>query len=94
MKQGYFYIVSNFTRTTFYCGVTSNLRTRANQHKEGIGSKFTSKYGCKYLVYYETYPAILQAIRREKQVKNWHHVWKISLIKKMNPEIRDLSDEI
>ena len=94
MKQGYFYIMSNFTRTVFYSGVTSQLQTRVGRHKDGIGSVFTKKYRCKYLVYYEIHPTIVRAIEREKQVKNWHRDWKIALIKKMNPEMRDLSDEI
>lgn len=94
MRQGYFYIVSNYTRTTFYCGMTNNILRRIYEHKEGIASRFTGAYNCRYLVYYEVYPTILQAIRREKQVKNWHRDWKITLIRKRNPEMRDLSDEL
>ena len=94
MKQGYFYIMSNFTRTVFYCGVTSQLQTRVGRHKDGTGSVFTKKYRCKYLVYYEIHPTIVRAIEREKQVKNWHRDWKIALIKKINPEMRDLSEDL
>lgn len=94
MKQGYFYIMSNFTRTVFYSGVTSQLQTRVGRHKDGTGSIFTTKYRCKYLVYYEIHPTIVRAIEREKQVKNWHRDWKIALIRKVNPEMRDLSEEL
>ena len=34
------------------------------------------------------------AIRREKQLKAWKRDWKIQLIEGMNPEWRDLHDEI
>jgi putative endonuclease len=34
------------------------------------------------------------AIRREKQVKEWQRAWKLRLIEAMNPEWRDLHDEI
>ena len=42
------------------------------------------------LVYYETVDSIESAIKREKQLKNWHREWKINLIKEKNPDFRDL----
>ncbi|MBA4312226.1 MAG: hypothetical protein C0417_06320 [Chlorobiaceae bacterium] len=94
MKKGYVYILSNYRRTTFYIGVTSNLGQRLEQHQEGGGSKFVEKYNLKYLVYYEEFDQVVDAIRREKQLKSWHRDWKIRLIKSVNPEMRDLSAEI
>jgi putative endonuclease len=55
---------------------------------------FATKYRCKYLVYYETYASIRDAIAREKQVKNWHRAWKISLIRSKNPEMKDLWEDL
>lgn len=94
MKGGYVYIMSNENRTTFYIGVTNNLKIRIDDHKNGIGSDFTTKYQLKDLVYYEDYPDIYQAIDREKQLKRWHRQWKINLIKSKNPEMIDLFWEI
>jgi putative endonuclease len=37
MKGGFVYIMSNSQRTTFYIGVTSDLKTRIADHKNGIG---------------------------------------------------------
>jgi len=34
------------------------------------------------------------AIRREKQLKNWHREWKIKLIEEFNPAWKDLFNEI
>jgi len=93
-NRGYFYIVSNYTRTVFYSGVTSSLTKRIAQHREGRGSVFAARYRCKYLVYYEAYALIRDAIAREKQVKNWHRAWKIALIRSKNPQMRDLSEEL
>lgn len=90
MNSGYVYILSNYKRNVFYIGVTNNLERRLAEHKESIGSKFTEKYKCKYLVYYEQFSNIEDAIRREKQLKNWHREWKINLIKSMNPDLKDL----
>jgi putative endonuclease len=51
---------------------------------------FTKKYKTKKLVYLEEYKDINEAIAREKQLKNWHRDWKLNLIKKVNPEFKDM----
>jgi len=94
MKGGYVYIITNKYRTVLYIGVTSDIRQRIYNHKEGNGSKFTAKYKCKYLVYYEWIPDIGFAIEREKQLKNWHRDWKFNLIRSVNPTMKDLYDEL
>ncbi len=87
----YVYIISNEVHTVFYIGVTNNIKRRTLEHKEGIGSAFTSKYNLKYLLYYEKFDDINNAIKREKNLKNWHRDWKINLIKEKNPEMKDLA---
>ena len=90
MQHSFVYIMANEYRTTFYIGVTSNLSKRIFEHAVGEGSKFTKKYNLKDLVYFEKYLDINQAIAREKQLKNWHHDWKINLIKEQNPKLETL----
>jgi putative endonuclease len=34
------------------------------------------------------------AIVREKQIKKWRREWKLELIEKLNPDWKDLSEEI
>jgi len=58
--------MSNKNRTTFYIGVTSNLKNRIADHKNGKGSAFTKRYNLEDLVYFEDFPDIMQAIDREK----------------------------
>ena len=60
------------------------------RHVEGKGSSFLAKYKLKYLVYYEEFQYVDEAIKREKQLKNWHRQWKINLIEKVNPEWQNL----
>ncbi len=83
--------MTNTYRTTFYIGVTSNLKNRLLKHIEGTGSTFTKKYNCKDLIYFEEFLNIKQAIAREKQLKNWHKEWKLNLIKEMNPTLKTLN---
>ena len=87
----YVYIMANFSRSVLYIGVTNNIRLRVLQHKSNEGSIFTSKYRCYYLLHFEEYFQVVAAIAREKQLKNWQRNWKDTLIKKENPELRDLA---
>lgn len=90
MQFSFVYIMANKYRTTLYIGVTSNLSKRIVEHALGEGSKFTKKYNLTDLVYFERFTDINQAIAREKQLKNWHHDWKINLIKEKNPKLETL----
>ena len=93
-KGGSTYIMSNQRRTVLYVGVTADLISRVLQHKTGEGSKFTKKYNCIDLLYYESFSMIEEAISREKQLKNWHKEWKWNLIKDFNSGLVDLSESI
>jgi putative endonuclease len=89
-KQPAVYILASRRRGTIYVGVTGDLTRRVWLHKEGLTEGFTSRYGVSRLVYYEFHEDMLQAIGREKQIKNWKRAWKIRLIEHANPDWRDL----
>ena len=93
-KQSYVYMLASRRYGTLYVGVTSDLVRRARQHREKLADGFTKRYSVKILVWYEIHFDILEAIKREKQIKQWNRVWKIELIQKENPMWRDLFDEI
>ena len=61
------------------------------EHKNKIIDGFTKKYNLKKLVYFEETNDVETAIKREKQLKNWHRDWKIKLIDDFNPDWKDLS---
>jgi putative endonuclease len=93
-KQFCVYIVTNRPRGTLYIGVTSNVVQRIAQHREKVVEGFTAKYGLDRVVWYEMHDEAESAILREKQLKKWNRLWKIELIEKMNPEWRDLFQDI
>jgi putative endonuclease len=78
---------------TIYTGVTSDLVKRIWQHKHGE-TGFTHRYGCKMLVWYELHGEMLPAIAREKQIKAGSRKKKLALIEAMNPEWRDLYEDL
>ena len=93
-KQYYLYIMTNKWDTTLYTGVTNNLKRRVYEHKVRLMPGFTKKYGICKLVYYEVFDDIYNAITREKQIKSGPRQKKRDLIDIMNPEWKDLYDEV
>jgi putative endonuclease len=91
-KSYYVYIVSSKNDTVIYIGVTNNLKRRVYEHKNKLIEGFTSKYNVSKLIYYEEFDNVTNAIAREKQLKNWHHEWKINLVKKKNPLFKEIMD--
>jgi putative endonuclease len=95
MKPGFVYIITNFTNTTLYIGVTSNLPQRLIEHKEKrFENSFSARYNLNKLVYYEQFQMIGDAIGRERQLKAGSRKAKIDLIEKLNPEWTDLFEDI
>jgi putative endonuclease len=93
-KYFYVYIMSNYDRQVIYTGVTNNIVRRIIEHKNGIGSKFTKKYNLKYLIFFEKWGSAEAAIFREKEIKSWRRSKKIALIRSMNPQMFDLSEQL
>jgi putative endonuclease len=94
VKQPAVYILASHRNGTLYVGVTSDLVQRVWQHKNGLVEGFTQKYGVHTLVWFERHETMLSAIAREKAIKEWRRAWKLSLIEVLNPQWRDLYDEI
>jgi len=94
MKQPCVYIVANRYRGTLYTGVTANLPRRAFEHREGLVKGFSTKYGCKILVWYELHETMVEAITREKQIKAGSRAKKFALIEALNPDWKDLVETL
>ena len=94
MKQPCVYLLSSRRNGTLYTGVTSNLVQRVWQHKNDLVKGFTRKYGVHTLVWFEVHETMPSAIEREKAIKEWRRPWKIELIESVNPQWRDLYEDI
>lgn len=86
----YVYLLASRKYGTLYLGVTSDLVRRIHEHRTDATVGFTSRYGVKRLVWFETYSDAISAISREKQLKKWRRDWKIRLIEEANPDWLDL----
>ena len=88
------YILASRPGGTLYVGVTRDLIRRIFEHRNKLVSGFTKRHGVARLVYFEEHNTAMAAIQREKNIKHWPREWKIDLIVSMNPDWRDLYDDI
>ena len=94
MNQYYIYILASQKNGTLYVGVTNDLIKRVYEHRSDFVDGFTKKYQVHKLVYYETMEDPTGAITREKRLKKWNRQWKIDLIEEMNPNWKDLYEDL
>ncbi len=94
-KGGSVYILTNVHDQVLYTGVTSNLVNRISEHRAGKYDKsFSSRYNVTKLVYFANFHTIVEAIAEEKRIKGGSRAKKILLIQSINPEWRDLWEDI
>ncbi len=92
----YTYILTTSSKKVLYTGVTNNLERRLYEHYFGTENRdsFTTKYKCYYLVWFERYQYVNDAIAREKEIKGWLRSKKENLIATQNPDWRFLNADI
>jgi putative endonuclease len=93
-KRSYVYILASGPYGTLYVGSTTDLLKRVWQHREGVFAGFTKQYRVTQLVWYELHIDLMEAGRREKQIKKWNRDWKVNLVQRINPDWRDLYGDI
>ena len=86
----YVYILASRSRA-LYTGFTNDIRLRIKQHREKRPGSHTAKYNIGRLVYYEHFSYVLNAIAREKELKDWNRAKKVALIEQENPTWEDLA---
>jgi putative endonuclease len=97
MHHNYFvYILTNKNKTVLYIGVTNNLERRLFEHESNQNNKFkfTTRYNCTNLIYYERFVDVEQAINRETELKKWRREKKEALINSFNLNWEFLNEDI
>jgi len=83
--------MANGRNGTIYTGVTNSLSRRVLEHKLKEKDCFTKKYNVVNLVYSEHYTYIINAIDREKEIKDLSRAKKIALIESQNLLWQDIA---
>ena len=90
----YLYIVTNKQKNMLYIDVTTNLKHRIYEHEVGLIKGFSKKYYTHFLVYYEHFTKVGEAMERESVIKHWRSDKKKELIESTNPTWNFLNEEI
>ncbi len=93
-RQYYVYILANKTNVALYTGITNDLKRRVYEHKQQLTGGFAERYGIDKLVYYEVFDDPENAIIREKRLKGGSRAKKNRLVESLNPQWRDLYNEL
>ena len=95
MRRSWIYIVTNRKDGTLYTGMTGHLKDRIQNHKaKKYRNSFSTRYNLDKLVYFEEFSDIKDAYKREKQIKAGSRKKKVVLIESINPEWKDLFEDI
>jgi len=90
----YVYILTNKRNGTIYIGMTDDLVRRVYEHREELRPGFSKTYDLKKLVWFEQHSSRESAFERERQMKKWNRAWKLRAIEAVNPDWRDLWEEV
>jgi len=80
----YVYILASRRNGTLYVGVTNDLMRRTGQHRDGIGSGFTRKYGVDRRVYSEELGNIAEANARETRLQKYRRAGTMNRTERAN----------
>ncbi len=76
----YFVYLLECTDKTLYTGITTDLGRRFDEHKKGVGSKYTSAKKVERIIYSEEQPDRSAALKREAEIKSWPREKKLQLV--------------
>ena len=76
----YFTYILECQDKTLYTGITTDLKRRFKEHKEGVGGAYTRAHGAKKILYSEKHKTRSIASKREAEIKSWRREKKLGLI--------------
>ncbi len=76
----YFVYLLKCSDDSIYCGITTDVDRRFQEHKDGIGSHYTKAKKAVRIIYTEEHADRSSASRREAEIKKWSREKKMELI--------------
>lgn len=88
------YMITDKPGGRLYIGSTTDLVRRIWEHNTGVATGYSRRHGLKRLVWYELHGTMEEAAVRERRMKKWNRAWKVKRINEMNPDWRDLYEDL
>ena len=76
----YFVYILECKDGSLYTGITTDLKRRLQEHKDGIGSNYTRAHKAQKIVYTESVSNRSEASKRESSIKKLSRTQKLRLI--------------
>lgn len=76
----YFVYLLQCSDQSIYCGITTDVKRRFREHKDGIGSHYTKAHGAEKVIYTEEMTSRSDASKREIEIKKMTREEKLRLI--------------
>ena len=80
----YFVYIVLCADSSYYTGITWNLRKRIHEHNHRIKTPLQKSKTPVKLVYWEIFSSKIEAARREKEIKGWTRAKKEKLINSLH----------
>ncbi len=77
----YFVYLLECKDNSIYTGITTEVKRRFEEHKNGTGGHFTRAKKAKRILYTEKQKDRSSALKREAEIKKWPREKKLALIK-------------
>jgi putative endonuclease len=75
----YFVYLIECVDGSIYTGIATDVKRRFEEHKKGIGARYTRAHRVKRIVHSEQHPSRSAALKREAQIKRFSREQKLSL---------------
>lgn len=85
----YFVYLIECTDKSIYTGITTDVARRFNEHKTGIGGRYTRSRQVVKVLHTEKFKTRSAALKREAEIKRWRREKKLNLIKLSNNRKRE-----
>ena len=75
----YYVYILECKNGSLYTGITTDVTRRFNEHKTGVGARYTRSQKVEKVVYTEKHPNRSSASKREAEIKSWSRDKKLHL---------------
>ncbi len=81
----YYVYLARCSDNSLYTGSCKDTKARELKHNQGDGAQYTKMRRPVKIIYFEKFSTLVEARRREIQIKKWSRIKKENLVKHGHP---------